>query len=92
MNAKFLNPFIQAAVDVLKADVGTIPARGAISLQKSALTSDDITVLINLVGDVYGVVMYGMPMSTGLNMVSQIMGQDFHRIKPSCTKWCRRIG
>ena len=56
MDAKLLNPFIQAAVDVLKAEVEATVSRGEISLQKSSLTSDDITVLINLVGDVYGVV------------------------------------
>ena len=49
MDAKLLNPFIQAAVDVLKAEVDANVSRGEISLQKSSLTSDDITVLINLV-------------------------------------------
>lgn len=77
MDAKLLNPFIQAAVEVLKAEVGAEVSRKEIFLQKSALTSDDITVLINLIGDVYGVVMYGMPAATGLKLVSRIMGQDF---------------
>jgi chemotaxis protein CheX len=76
MDAKLLNPFIQGAVEVLKAEVGLNVSRGEIVLQKSSLTSDDITVLINLVGDVYGVVMYGMAISTGLKIVSKIMGQD----------------
>lgn len=77
MDAKLLNPFIQAAVEVLKAEVGATISRGSLSLQKSALTSDDITVLINLIGDVYGVVMYGMNTTTGLDLVSKIMGQEF---------------
>ncbi len=77
MDVKFLNPFIQAAVEVLKAEVGARVIRGDISLQRSSLTSDDITVLINLLGDVYGVVMYGMSTTTCLNMVSKIMGQEF---------------
>jgi chemotaxis protein CheX len=80
MDVKLLNPFIQAAVDVLKAEIGATVDRKDLSLQKSSLTSDDITVLINLVGDVYGVVMYGMPLSTGLNMVSHIMGQKFDEL------------
>ena len=77
MDVKLLNPFIEAAVEVLKAEVGENCTRGALSLHKSSLTSDDITVLINLIGDVFGVVMYSMPISTGLGMVSKIMGQDF---------------
>jgi len=77
MDVKLLNPFIQAAVEVLKAEMGAEVSRGELSLQKSSLTSDDLTVLINLVGDVYGVVMYGMSTATGLNLVSKIMGQEF---------------
>ncbi len=77
MDAKLLNPFIQAAVEVLEAEVGATIARGEISLQKSSLTSDDVTVLINLVGDVYGVVMYGLHTDTCLKLVSKVMGQEF---------------
>lgn len=77
MNVKFLNPFIDAVIEVLKAEVGVSAARGQLSLQKSAMTTDDITVLVHLVGQIYGVVLYGMPTNTGLQFVSQIMGQEF---------------
>lgn len=77
MDVKFLNPFVQAAVEVLKAEMDANTVRGEITLQKSSLTSDDITVLINLIGDVYGVVMYGMSTVTCMNLVSKIMGQEF---------------
>jgi chemotaxis protein CheX len=77
MDVKLLNPFIEAAVEVLKAEVNATITRGPLSLQKSSLTTDDITVLINLIGDVFGVVMYSMPTSTGLNLVSKMMGQEF---------------
>lgn len=77
MDVKFLNPFVQAAVEVLKTEVDSNAIRGQISLHKSSLTSDDITVLINLIGDVYGVVMYGMATATCLKLVSKIMGQEF---------------
>ncbi len=92
MDAKLLNPFIRAAVDVLKAEVGAEVQRGELSLQKSALTSDDITVLINLIGDVYGVVMYGMPTATGLNMVSKIMGQEFSELNALAQSGVAELG
>jgi chemotaxis protein CheX len=92
MDVKLLNPFIQAAVEVLKVEVGATVSRKDLSLQKSSLTSDDITVLINLVGDVYGVVMYGMPMSTGLNMVSQIMGQKFDELNSLAQSGVAELG
>jgi chemotaxis protein CheX len=92
MDVKLLNPFIQAAVEVLKAEVGATVSRKDLFLQKSSLTSDDITVLINLVGDVYGVVMYGMPMSTGLHMISNIMGQDFNELNPLAQSGVAELG
>ncbi len=92
MNVKLLNPFVQAAVEVLKAEVGVEVTRGEISLQNSSLTSDDITVLINLVGEVYGVVMYGMAMTTGLNIVSNIMGQKFTELNPLAQSGVAELG
>lgn len=77
MNVKFLNPFLDAAHEVLEAEVQVEMQRGTLTLQKSALTTDDITVLINLVGQVQGVVLYGMSKITALNFVSQMMGQKF---------------
>lgn len=92
MNVKLLNPFVQAAVEVLKAEVGTQVERGEITLQKSALTSNDITVLLNLIGDVYGVVMYGMELSTGLSLVSSIMGQKFETFTPLAQSGVAELG
>jgi chemotaxis protein CheX len=77
MNVKFMNPFVEAAVEVLKAEVGLECERGKLSLQKSAMTTNDITVLLNLVGDLQGVVLYGLSKDTALKMVSNIMGQTF---------------
>lgn len=77
MNVKFLNPFIEAVIEVLKAECQVEVARGSLSLQKSAMTSEDITVLISLIGQVQGVVLYSMSVSTGLGLVSRVLGQEF---------------
>jgi chemotaxis protein CheX len=92
MDVKLLNPFIQAAVEVLKAEVSAEVTRGDISMQKSSLTSDDITVLINLVGDVYGVVMYGLHKTTCLHLVSKIMGQEFTELNSLAQSGMAELG
>ena len=76
-NVKLINPFIDAATEVLCAEAKVVSQRGNLSLQKSAFTSEQITVLFNLVGQIQGAVMYGMSMTTGLALVSRIMGQEF---------------
>ena len=77
MNVKILNPFLEAAAEVLKAEIGAAPIRGALSLQKSALTTDNVTVLISIIGEIQGVVLYGMSKATSLAIVARILGQEF---------------
>jgi chemotaxis protein CheX len=77
MNVKFLNPFVEAANEVLIAEMNINASRGPLSLQKSALTTDDVTVLISLVDQLQGVVLYGLSYETALRFVSLMMGQEF---------------
>src|SRR5512133_1482500 len=76
-NVKFMNPFVEAAAEVLEKEVSAKVERGTLSLQKSAMTSDEITVLLSLVGQVQGVVLYGLSIETALHLVSKMMGQEF---------------
>ncbi|NPV87573.1 MAG: chemotaxis protein CheX [Anaerolineae bacterium] len=76
-NVKFMNPFVEAASEVLKAEVQAEVRRGTLSLQKASLTTDDVTVLISLVGEVQGVVLYGFSVETCLAIVSRITEQEF---------------
>ncbi len=77
MNIKFLNPFLEAAAEVLEAEVNLTPTRGSLSLQKSAMSATEVTVLISIIGQVQGVVLYGMSTTTAMAFVSRIMGQEF---------------
>jgi chemotaxis protein CheX len=76
-NVKFLNPFVNAAAEVLEIECGMSSHRGNITLQKTALTADEITVMISLIGHVQGVVLYGLSVATGLALVSRVMSQEF---------------
>ena len=77
MRAEFINPFLQAATEVLESELGSKPARGSVGLQRSAYTSDDVTAVVAVTGDVAGVVMFAMTAETARAMVSRMMGQDF---------------
>ncbi len=77
MDVNFMNPFVDSAAEVLKAEAGLSVTRGAITMHKSALTTNDITVLLSMIGQVQGVVLYEMPFATALALVSRVMGQEF---------------
>jgi chemotaxis protein CheX len=77
MKVEFVNPFIQAAREVLESELGAEAKRGNLRLQKSAFTTDEITALVGVTGTVSGMVMYSMSEQTALGIVSRMMGQDF---------------
>lgn len=77
MDVKFLNPFTEAAQKVLEAECSLAVQRGPLTMQKSSMTAEEVTVLINIVGQVEGTVLYGMNMQTALNLVSRVMGKEF---------------
>ena len=77
VNVKFLNPFVEAAIMVLEAEIGLNPQRGDLTLERSACTASDITVLISMLGQVQGVVLYGMSESTAISIVSKNLDQPF---------------
>lgn len=77
MRAEFINPFLQAATEVLESELGSAPKRGAVGLQRSAYTSDEVTVVVAVIGDVAGMVIFAMTEDTARAMVSRMMGQEF---------------
>ncbi len=76
MNVKFLNPFLEAINEVLKAETGSITEKGDLKLDKAPYITDDITVIIALVGAIEGMVMYSLDNDTAIKLVSKMMGDD----------------
>jgi chemotaxis protein CheX len=75
MNVKFLNPFIDAAYEVLLADTGISMKRGDLGLETEAYVTDDVTVIISLIGRVEGNVFFSMNEQSALDLVSQMLGE-----------------
>jgi len=75
MNVQFLNPFVEAAVEVLQAETKLKMTRGPLLLEKGPYKSDDITVVIGLVGRVEGTVFYSMSLNTAKSLASTMLGE-----------------
>lgn len=75
MRAEFINPFVAAAAQVLKQEVNIDFEKGEISIEDSAFTSQDVTVMIGVTGDVQGIVLYGLAEKTAKSMVSAMINE-----------------
>ena len=77
MKVEIINPFIQAAREVLETELGAEPERGDLHVQKSAFTTDEVTTVVGITGQVSGIVLYSMSLVTAIGLVSRMMGQEF---------------
>lgn len=80
MNAKLVNTFLDAAVEVLEAEVGGQVKRGAITMEQSKTATDDVNVHLALVGGLEGAVVYSMSEDTALRIVSRMIGQPMDEL------------
>lgn len=76
MKAEFVNPFVMSAFQVLQTETRTAVTQGAVSLAESPLVSDEVTVLIGVVGRAQGLVLYGMSENTAKAIVSAMTGEN----------------
>jgi chemotaxis protein CheX len=75
LRVQYINPFVSAAYKVLQHEVQAVVEKGQLSIRASAFTSSEVTVMIGVVGQIQGIVMYGMSERTVKNIVSQMTGE-----------------
>jgi chemotaxis protein CheX len=75
MNVNFLNPFVEAMIEVIQIETQVNMTRGDLSLEKTPYLTDDITVIIALVGMVSGNVLYSMSSHTAVTLASHMLGE-----------------
>jgi chemotaxis protein CheX len=92
VRAEFINPFLQAATEVLESELGSTPTRGPVGLQRSPYTSDEVTAVIAVTGDVAGIVLFAMTEATACSMVSRMMGQEFEELDALAQSGIAEIG
>ncbi len=80
MNVKFLNPFVDAAHDILSFETHQSVQRGDLRLDAGAYQTDDVTVIISLIGAVDGTVFYSMSKEVAVGLASTLMGEKFESL------------
>ena len=78
MNVKFLNPFVSAASEILSLELQEVVERGDLRLENGLYVTDDVTVIISLIGAVTGTAFFSMSNESALQLASNLMGETFH--------------
>ncbi|HZW04230.1 MAG TPA: chemotaxis protein CheX [Anaerolineaceae bacterium] len=81
MNVQFLNPFVEAAYEVLRVELGADISRGDLNFETGPYRTDDVTVVIALVGAVEGTVFYSMSKGTAIRIASHTIGEEFQDLE-----------
>ena len=74
---ELVQPYLQAAKDVIGRETGSDVTVGRVTLKKPPASTDEISTLIGVTGEIQGVVMIAMSRQTALNIVSHITGESY---------------
>ena len=86
MRAEFINPFLQAAIDVLATETGLRVDRGSPRLEPSNRTSHDVNALVEISGErIVGLVVVGMAGNTARALVGQILNRPLAELDELAT-------
>jgi len=92
MKVQYLIPFVEAAYEVLKAEVNIPMERGNLSLDKGAYLTDDVTVIISLVGDIEGIVFFGFGEKAALSIASSMLGENINEMNSLAQSGIAELG
>jgi chemotaxis protein CheX len=76
MRVEFIEPFVKAAFTVLETLVQDRAERGTLSMRGSSFTTQQVTIMAGVNGEVEGTALYGMSLVTAQKIASAMMGED----------------
>jgi chemotaxis protein CheX len=77
MRVEYINPFVEAAFNVLKEVLSTDVKRGDLYLKSTTMSIMGVAALVGLAGDVEGRVLFDMTKTTALNIAGAMNGEEF---------------
>jgi chemotaxis protein CheX len=75
MRVEYINPFVEAAFNVLKEVLQTDVKRGDLYLKSTTMQIQGVAALVGLAGDVEGRVLFDMTKETALSVASGMNGE-----------------
>ena len=80
MRVEYINPFVEAAFNVLKEVMNADVKRGDLYLKSTTMSIMGVAALVGLAGDVEGRVLFDMTKETALNIAGAMNGEQFTQL------------
>jgi chemotaxis protein CheX len=72
--ADILEPFVEAARDVIATELDCEISPGKLAIATGAATTLDVTAVVGITGQVTGIAMFGMPETMAIGIVEKMLG------------------
>lgn len=76
MKVEFVNPFVSAAFTVFETVTGQKPERGQLAMRSATFTSQQVTIMAGMNGQICGTALYGMSVVTAQKIASAMIGAE----------------
>ncbi|MFN4217037.1 MAG: chemotaxis protein CheX [Brevinematales bacterium] len=80
MRIEYINPFVEAAFDILKEVLQTDVKRGQLYLKKLGESMKGVAIVIGVTGQVNGRVVFDMTEDVAIRLASKMNGETFHTL------------
>ncbi|GHU23238.1 chemotaxis protein CheX [Spirochaetia bacterium] len=80
MRVEYINPFVEASLNILREVMGVEVKRGDLYLKSSTMSIQGVAALVGLAGDVEGRVLFDMSKPTALYVAGLMNGEEFDTI------------
>lgn len=77
MRIEYINPFVEAAFDILNEILATTVKRGQLYLKKLGEGMKGVAVVIGVTGSLQGRIVFDMTEDTALKIASKLNGEEF---------------
>lgn len=74
MRVEYIDPFVSAVFNVLEAVTGSKSERGNLAMRNTTFTTQQVTIMAGVNGEVEGMALYGMSLVTAEKIAGAMMG------------------
>jgi len=74
MRVEFIDPFVRAGFSALEMLIQDHPKRGDLSLREAKFTTQQVTIMTGVNGDIEGTILLGMSLPTAQGIASTMIG------------------